>query len=134
MSRRDLDKQIAVSTVLTPRTNAVAGSGSVVDRSGFEQAAWVIVRGVAADADPSAVSASVLHSADGVAWSVPSTETDLTSGSQFTITSNSRTEELGYFGSKRYLTAVVSASSAASNSQSYAISVIKASPRHSDDA
>lgn len=126
MAIKDLSNQVSIVQPLSPRTNAAAGSGSTVDLAGYNAATVVVASGVTAGG---ILSASVLESADGVAWSVPAAS-DLTASGQITHTSQSAVTAVGYLGTKRYLTVITSATAAASNSQSYVASVIKSSPRH----
>lgn len=126
MARRDINKDVAVASTLSPNIVTATTEGATVDLLGFRQAMFVAHIGTLTDGtyafDPE-------DSPDGTTWT--NIAAGYLSGSFANATSSAddRIQEVGYLGSQRYVRCNVTVSGSPSTGGPISVTVIKGAPR-----
>lgn len=126
MARRDINKDVAVSSTLSPNIVTTTTTGATVDLLGFRQAMFVAHVGTITDGtyafDPE-------DSPDGTTWT--NVAAGYLSGSFTNATSSAddTVQEVGYLGSQRYIRCNVTVTGSPSTGGPISVTVIKGAPR-----
>ena len=124
--RRDINKDVAIATTLSPNTVTATTEGTGVDLAGFRQAMFVAQIGTVVDGT---YAFDAEECDDNATWT--NIAADDLSGAFVSATSaaDDRVQEVGYLGSKRYVRCNVTVTGSPSSGGPIGVLVIKAGPR-----
>ena len=126
MARRDINKDVAVASTLSPNIVTTTTAGATVDLSGFRQAMFVAHIGTITDGT---YAFDVEDSPDDSTWT--NVAAGYLSGTFANATSSAddRVQEVGYLGAERYVRCNVTVSGSPSTGGPISVAVIKGAPR-----
>ena len=126
MTRRDLNKDVAVVSTLLPNVRTSTTSGATVDLAGFREAMFIAHVGTITDGtfafDPE-------ESDDDSTWTNIAAGDLSGSFTNATSSADDTVQEVGYRGSKRYVRCNVTVSGSPSTGGAIGVTVVKAGAR-----
>jgi len=126
MARRDINKDVAVASTLSPNIVTATTEGTGIDLAGFRQAMFVAHIGTITDGT---YAFDAEDSPDGTTWTNIAAGNLSGSFANATSAADDRIQEVGYLGSQRYIRCNVTVSGSPSTGGPISISVIKGAPR-----
>ena len=126
MARRDINKDVAVVSTLSPNIVTATTEGATVDLLGFRQAMFVAHIGTITDGT---YAFDVEDSPDDSTWTNVAAGNLSGSFANATSAADDRVQEVGYLGSQRYVRCNVTVSGAPSTGGPISVTVIKGGPR-----
>ncbi len=125
-TNRDINKNVAVSSTLSPNIVTTTTEGATVDLAGFLAAMFVAHIGTITDGT---YAFDLEESDDDSTWGNIAAGDLSGSFANATSAADDRVQEVGYLGTKRYVRCNVTVSGSPSTGGPISVTVIKAQPR-----
>lgn len=126
MSRRDIDKDVVVSSTLLPNVRTTDATGVTVDLAGFTKAMFIAHLGTITDGT---FAFDAEESDDDSTWSNIAAGDLSGSFANGTSSADDRVQEVGYLGSKRYVRVNLVVTGSPATGGAIGVTVVKAGAR-----